>query len=172
MRAKLTIGTSRTPRNDELAAKTNPNIRDAGPNYSFLRFFLTILGDVLCDTPQHAGRIDDHEVAHAPWPVGRRLGHDAIRRDHVWSLDMAPPRIEILHQKMHHEIAGVLLDVEILQQETRWAVTKVGEIVVGPGEIKSEILIKTLGQIKIPCRDECLDLDGCHVGHGRIPRVE
>src|SRR4030095_95097 len=73
---------------------------------------------------------------------------------------------------MHHEIAGVLLDVEILQQETRWAVTKVGEIVVGPGEIKSEILIKPLGQIKIPCRDECLDLDGCHVGHGKIPRVE
>jgi len=51
---------------------------------------------------------------------------------------------------MHHEIAGVLFVVEFLQQKARLAVTQVGEIVRGPGESESEILIKALGQIEIP----------------------
>ena len=75
------------------------------------------IGDGLPDAPQYPGWIDDHEIAEAPWPILRRINHHAILGCQPIVLDVAPPSFDILNKKMHNEIIGMFLHVEVLQQE-------------------------------------------------------
>src|SRR5262245_37709313 len=84
-------------------------------------------------------------------------------------LDVVPPRVRVLDQQMHHEMVGVLLVVEVLQQETRIATAQIGEMVRRPGELEAEILIEPLGQGKVLRGHVGLGLDRRHGAHAIAP---
>ena len=75
------------------------------------------VGDALPDAPQYPGRIDDHEIAEAPWSILGGINHHAILGCQPIVLNVVPPSFDILNKKMHHEIIGVFLHIEVLQEE-------------------------------------------------------
>ena len=75
------------------------------------------VGDVLSDAPQYAGRIDDHKIAEAPWPILGRFNFDAILGRQPCVRNMAKPSFYILDEKVHHEVISVFLHVEVLQEK-------------------------------------------------------
>src|SRR4051794_7563010 len=97
--------------------------------------------DALPDAPQYPGRIDDHEISQAPWPIRRGIDHHAVLGRQPIVLNVAPPRLDVLDKKMHHEIIGVFLHIEVLQQEARMAVVKIREVVRRPSETEAQILV-------------------------------
>jgi hypothetical protein len=74
---------------------------------------------VLSDAPQDARRIDDDEVAHTPRPIRWRLQFHSILGTQSLRLRVLPQFIDVFDQEMHHEIAGVILVVKVLQQRAR-----------------------------------------------------
>src|SRR5262245_41225516 len=83
--------------------------------------------DSVTDAPENAGRIDQREVSDAPgtilrWPEARSEALHDSRSD-----DMPVPVVRVLDQQAHHEIVGMVGDIELLQQKARVAVTHVGE---------------------------------------------
>jgi len=77
----------------------------------------SLLIDVLANPPQYSSRINDHEIAQPPRSVCGRLHSHAILGGQSLSLNVAPPSFDVLDEQMHHEIAGVLLFVEVLQEK-------------------------------------------------------
>jgi hypothetical protein len=59
-----------------------------------------------------------------------------------------PPRIDVFDQQMHHEIAGVLLVVEVLQQEAGIAVMNVGNAVTGRRDREPQVHVKPFDKAK------------------------
>src|SRR5947208_615607 len=84
---------------------------------------------VLSDAPQHAGGINDHEIAKAPRSVRGRLDLYTIFGDQALSLDAVPPRVNVLDEQVHHEVPGMLWDVKVLQEEAGVAVPEVCQVV-------------------------------------------
>jgi len=58
---------------------------------------------------------------------------------------VVPPGFDVLDKKMHHEVVGVFLHVEILQQEARIAMVKICELAGRPCEVEAQILVEALG---------------------------
>ncbi len=77
------------------------------------------------------------------------------------ALDMLPPGVGVLDGQAHHEIAGVLLDVERLEQETELADLEFGNLVVAPIDGEAEISVELLGKLGVFGGDESLE-----VGYG------
>src|SRR5579863_829440 len=127
--------------------------------------------NVPADAPQDPGGVDKDEVAQSPRPVFRRFGLDAVPRGNSLSLDVSPPGVHVLDQEMHHEVVGVLLDVEVLQQERRVAMAEIGERVARPCHVEAEILIETLGELEVARRHERLDLNGCQIAQDESSRT-
>src|SRR5262245_26178280 len=86
--------------------------------------------DALRDAPEHAGRVSDDEVAHAPGPVGRWLGAHAVLHHQACLLDASPPGSDVEKNEMHQVIFSLLLAVEMLEQETAVAVSQVSEVII------------------------------------------
>jgi hypothetical protein len=74
--------------------------------------------NILPEAPENASRINDGEIADIPRSVRRRLRPHAIFVNQSLSLNLAPPSLDVLNKQMHHEVFGVLLVVESLQEET------------------------------------------------------
>ena len=82
---------------------------------------------------------------------------------------MSPPCVDVFDKQMHHEIAGMLANVKVLQQETSVFTPNIREIVRGPGDGKAEILLELSGQRKVASRNEGLDLDDSQIAHCNAP---
>jgi uncharacterized glyoxalase superfamily metalloenzyme YdcJ len=86
------------------------------------------------------------------------------------SLDLSPPDVDVFDQQMHHEIPGVLADVEVLQQKVGIPAAHIREVVGGPPNGESEVLIELLRQRKLASRNKSLNLDDGQIGHdGSLP---
>ena len=51
---------------------------------------------------------------------------------------------------MHHEVVGVLPDVELLKQERAIPAVQIRQSLAGPRKLKAEVLVKLLGKFKVP----------------------
>jgi hypothetical protein len=65
--------------------------------------------NILADAPPDACGINNHEVAHTPWPVFRWLALRAVLGCKSLSLDVTPPCINIIDQQMDHELPACSL---------------------------------------------------------------
>src|SRR5215470_11702830 len=72
---------------------------------------------------------------------------------------------------MHHEIARVLWVVKVLKQKARAAMPQVSEVLVRPRDCEPQILIKLLGERKIPRRHKRLDFDYVQLAHCHLLSV-
>ena len=80
---------------------------------------------VFCNTPQHARGVHQHEVAHAPGSLCRRMHGDAVLLSNAACVKFFPPRIHTLSQEGHHEMLSQLFHVEILQEKAHMLVVAV-----------------------------------------------
>src|SRR5262245_32521564 len=88
------------------------------------REFSSILRtDILSDAPKHRARIANREVSQAPRLIRHGLNHYAVLCNNALILDVAPPRIHILDEEMHHEIVSPFL--KLLEQKARATVADV-----------------------------------------------
>lgn len=72
--------------------------------------------------PEHAGRVEDIGDGKTPGLHLRRPWRlDAEGFGKFRGLDAFPPCVEVGHQQLHHEIVGMLLHIEFLQNERRRA---------------------------------------------------
>jgi hypothetical protein len=64
-------------------------------------------------------------------PHGLSAGGSALTSylETILGLNVAPPSVDVLDQQMHHEVVGVFLVVEFLQEEALNLVSKVSQIV-------------------------------------------
>jgi hypothetical protein len=75
------------------------------------------IGDSLPDAPQYSGRIDDDEIADAPWPILGWINLHAVLGRQPNVLNVPPPGFNVLDEKMHHKVIGVFSHVEVLQEK-------------------------------------------------------
>jgi hypothetical protein len=66
---------------------------------------------------------------------------------------------------MHYEIAGKILDIEVLQQKAHLAVMKVGNAVRVGCLDKANVLIEAFRKLEIPRRHKRFDLNRSKIGH-------
>src|SRR5579862_8004723 len=119
--------------------------------------------------PEHTAGISQKGHAESPglhcrW--ARRLYGKLIWQ--IQCLDVGPPRVEVVHHQLHHEIPRPVLLVMALQDESAGARTEDGHFAVEK-LFESERLVKALGQVEILCRQEgagqlCSRRDGAHLG--------
>jgi hypothetical protein len=72
--------------------------------------------------------------------------------------DVLPPSIGIFDTQAHHEIAGMLSDVESLQQEPERTDLKRCNLLVAPIDRESRIGIELLGEFGVFGGQECLEI--------------
>ena len=70
--------------------------------------------DLLGDAPTNSRGIDDREIAQSPRPVFGRLRDDAVLHGDVILLDLLPPGVDVLYEKVHLQVVGKLLHVMLL----------------------------------------------------------
>ena len=133
-----------------------------------LNELLDLTANVLADSPQDAAGVDKREVTQTPWAILRGLDTNAEPLDDARVDDVLIPRVNVLNEEVHHEVRCVLLNIELLQQETRLSVADVGEIIRRPRNLKSDAGVKVFGPFKVARRDESLDLYCCKI-HGSVP---
>lgn len=88
---------------------------------------LEMAGRILCDTPQHAGRIGQAEVTHSP-----RLLHDFGYRHrvcfyHAATDDSLTPCVDVFDQHVHLEVVGESIGAKVLQQEAGGPAMEIGD---------------------------------------------
>jgi hypothetical protein len=84
--------------------------------------------NVLTDAPQHTAWIKEDEVTDAPGPVFRDAHSDTEALADALCFDVLMPMIHVLDEQMHEEVFRVLLDKELLQQETAVAAMEVRQV--------------------------------------------
>src|ERR1700722_7991086 len=123
------------------------------------------LRNILPDPPKHAGRIDKCEIANAPGAVFRWTCLDIVFGRDSLGLDVTPPSVHVRDEQMHHEVVGVLLNVEILKQERAIPVMQIGQIFARPREFEAHVLVKLPGKLKVSRRHKGLDLYCFQLAH-------
>ena len=84
---------------------------------------------MICHIPKHTARVRREHDAQTPRLPLWRLEHDAwISVAEARSVDLFPPRGNIVAEQLHHEIARTLGDIIVLQQKLITADLKFGDV--------------------------------------------
>src|SRR6516162_1164966 len=124
---------------------------------------------VVRNVPQNPGGITQIENPNTP---GLHLGgsaHNArVFLQNSLALDVLPPGVSILDAQAHHEIAGMLGNVEGLEQESKRADLKLRDLLIAPVDGEPEINVELPGNVGVLGRYECLEIGygtGKHGAH-------
>src|SRR5204862_8361914 len=67
--------------------------------------------------PQHTTWVEEHEVAHAPRTILRRLNRESESLGDATVLNMLPPIFHVFDKQVHFETVDVLLHEIVLQEK-------------------------------------------------------
>jgi|SRR5581483_5472927 len=111
------------------------------------------------DVPEHAARIAQIQDPKAPRLHRRSLTDNAgILSREALALYMLPPCVGIIDGQAHHEIACVLGDIKLLQQESKITNLKFRDLIVTPVDGKSEISVETFRHLRVSRRHERFEI--------------
>src|SRR5690242_4445588 len=111
---------------------------------------------VFRDVPQHTGRIADVEDTNAPGLHLRRLRHtQSVLFLEPIGDNVVPPRVDVLDAQRHHEVLRMLLDVELLQDDSAVIQLHSAGTVVAPYLLEAQVLVEAFRGLEVPGGDKC-----------------
>src|SRR5689334_5993756 len=104
--------------------------------------------------PKHARRVPDVTYAEPPGLHGRRfwsLNAKYLRQ--IESLDMFPPRVEVVDHHLHHAVFGPFLFIVSLQDERAFSHAENGDIAIKQFR-ETKRFVEGFARVEVHCGDE------------------